>query len=193
MTGAALARSSEALARRERAVREALGVTSLAAVLALPALPVSRPLAIALAVGALAQAVAGAVQLAWLRARIARLALDPAAYEIPAVRDYGARLVVERARFGRWLIEVLEDAGRPESLYLADRVTRYRAEILAAADGLMAPAARVQPVSVATCRRLLTMATDSPLYNENVPAVDLGAALFRIRAGIVPDAEPPAP
>jgi hypothetical protein len=188
MTGAAVAHLADAFARRERAIRDGRGVTALVALLALPAFAVSRPLSIALAAGALVQASLCLWQRAWLRARVARLALDPAAYDIPAVRDYGARLVRDRARFGRWLIEVLEDAGQPESLYLADRVTRYRAEILTVADALMAPAARVQPVSVATCRRLLTMAADSPLYNENLPAVDLGAALFRIRAGIEPAA-----
>jgi hypothetical protein len=52
----------------------------------------------------------------------------------------------------------------------------------------MSPESCVQPVSLATCRRLLTMASDSPLYNENLPAVDLGSALFRIRAGIVREA-----
>ena len=71
-----------------------------------------------------------------------------------------------------------------------DSPTDVAEEIHAAAQELMAPGSSVQPVCLATCRRLLTMATDSPLYNENVPAVDLGSALYRIRAGIQTDTEP---
>jgi hypothetical protein len=187
MTPVALERAEQALARRARRTRMGLVLATSAALAALPAALLSRPFAIALVVGAVGQLVVCLVAQGRVRALVAHLALDPAAYTIPAVHDYGARLVRRRARFGRWLWQVLEEAGDPNSMYLADRVADYAGQIRAAAVELMAPDSWVEPVSVATCRRLLTMAADSPLYNPNVPAVDLGSALFRIRAGIASD------
>jgi hypothetical protein len=171
-------------------MRSGLVLAGGAAALAPAVAPLSSRLSVALVAGALAQLLACAVQRARIDGLVSRLALDPAAYAIPAVREYGARLARERASLGAWLVEVLDEAGRPDSMYLADRVAHYAEEIHAAAEELMAPGSSVQPVCLATCRRLLTMATDSPLYNENVPAVDLGSALYRIRAGIETDAEP---
>jgi hypothetical protein len=188
MTAPAVERAERMLAQRARTIRTGLVLAATAAVLAPAALALSPQLSLALLVGAVVQLVACAVQRARIAGLVGRLALDPAAYAIPAVRDYGVRLTLQRARLGAWLVEVIDEADRPESLYLADRVAHYRAEILAAAHGLMAPEASVEPVCLATCRRLLTMAPDSPLYNDNLPAVDLGSALYRIRAGIAADA-----
>lgn len=190
MTAGAVERTERMLAGRERRRRAGLGLASGAAVLAVPVLLMSSQLSIALWCGAAVQALLCAVERIRLRELVARLALEPAAYAIPAVREYGAQLLLRRAAFGRWLAEVLEEAGEPDSMYLADRVARYAPELRAAAHELMAPDSHVAPVSVATCRRLLTMAAESPLYNPNLPAVDLGSALFRIRAGIVREAAP---
>ncbi|MEA2289998.1 MAG: hypothetical protein QOD55_1995 [Solirubrobacteraceae bacterium] len=187
MTAVAVERAERALAQRARRMRTGLVLATSMALAALPAALVSPRVAIALLAGALGQFVICLVERGRADALIADLALDPAAYAIPAVRDYGARLLRRRARFGRWLWQVLEEAGHPDSMYLADRVSAYSGQIRAAAVELMAPESWVEPVSVATCRRLLTMAADSPLYNPNVPAVDLGSALFRIRAGIASD------
>jgi hypothetical protein len=184
MTDPAVERAERTLAHRRHRMRAGLVLAGVAAALALAVLPLSARLSIALAAGALVQFLACVVQRARIDGLVARLALEPAAYAIPAVRDYGARLTRERASLGAWLVEVLDEAARPDSLYLSDRVAHYAEEIHAAAHELMAPGSSVQPVCLATCRRLLTVATDSPLYNENVPAVDLGSALFRIRAGI---------
>jgi hypothetical protein len=186
MTAAAVDRAARALARHERRLQTGRCLTVVCAVLAAFAVVVSPPLAIALALGAGFEAVVYVVTVARRRALIARLAVEPDAYGIAAVREFGARLAGpgQRERLGRWLVEVLDEAGRPESLYLADRVSEYAIQIQAVAFDLMAPDARVQPVSVATCRRLLTVATESPLYNPQLPAVDLGSALFRIHAGI---------
>lgn len=184
MTDPAVERAERALADRRHRLRAGVVVTAAAGTLALAALPLSLRLSIALGAGALVQLLASAIQRARIDGLVARLALEPAAYAIPAVREYGARLARERASLGAWLVEVLDEAGRPDSLYLSDRVAHYAEEIHAAAQELMAPGSSVQPVCLATCRRLLTAATDSPLYNENVPAVDLGSALYRIRAGI---------
>jgi hypothetical protein len=185
MTAVAVEKAAKSLARRERRRRTGLLLALAAALLAIPAVLVWQSMGVALAAGAGAQALFCLIERIRLRELVARLALEPAAYEIPAVREYGAHLQAQRTRFGLWLVEVVDRAGEPESMYLADRVARYRAELRATASELMAPGARVEPVSVATCRRLLTMAADSPLYNPNLPAVDLGSALFRIRAGIV--------
>ena len=190
MTAPAVERAARTLAHRRRRMRSGLVLAGGAAALAPAVAPLSSRLSVALLAGALAQLLACAVQRARIDGLVSRLALDPAAYAIPAVREYGARLARERASLGAWLVEVLDEAGRPDSMYLADRVAHYAEEIHAAAEELMAPGSSVQPVCLATCRRLLTMATDSPLYNENVPAVDLGSALYRIRAGIETDAEP---
>jgi hypothetical protein len=186
MTAAAVDRAARALARQQRRLQTGRRLTAGAAVLAALAMVVSAPLAIALALGAGFEALVCVVTVARRRALIARLAVEPDAYAIPAVREFGARLAGagQRERLGRWLVEVLDEAGRPESLYLADRVSEYAAQIRAVAFDLMAPGARVQPVSAATCRRLLTVAAESPLYNPQLPAVDLGSALFRIHAGI---------
>jgi hypothetical protein len=184
MTDPAVERAERTLARRRHRMRAGLALAPAAAALALAVLPLSSRLSIAFAAGALVQLLACAVQSARIDGLVARLALEPAAYAIPEVREYGARLARERASLGAWLVEVLDDAGRPDSLYLSDRVAHYAEEIHAAAQELMAPGSSVPPVCLATCRRLLTVATDSPLYNANVPAVDLGSALFRIRAGI---------
>jgi hypothetical protein len=184
MTDPAVERAGRTLAHRRHRMLTGLALAGVAAGLAVAVLPLSSRLSIALAAGALAQLLASALHRARIDALVARLALEPAAYAIPAVREYGARLARERASLGAWLVEVLDEAGRPDSLYLSDRVAHYADEIHAAAQELMAPGSAVQPVCLATCRRLLTAATDSPLYNENVPAVDLGSALYRIRAGI---------
>jgi hypothetical protein len=185
MTAVAVERAARTLALRERRRRSGVWLALCAAVVAVPAMLALPSLGLALLAGSAVQLGLCLVERVRLREVVARLAMDPAAYAIPAVGEYGARLQAQRARFGLWLVEVVDRAGEPETMYLADRVARYRGELRATAHELMAPDSRVAPVSVATCRRLLTMAADSPLYNPNVPDVDLGSALFRIRAGIV--------
>jgi hypothetical protein len=186
VTAAAVDGAAGALERRERRVRTGRRVAAGAVALAALALPFSTPLAIAFVLGAAVETSLCALARSRRRGLIARLALESEAYVIPAVREYGAHLVgpLQRERLGRWLVEVLDDAGHPDSLYLADRVAEHAGQIQAVAAELMAPGARVHPVSAATCRRLLTVATESPLYNPHLPAVDLRSTLFRIHAGI---------
>lgn len=137
----------------------------------------------ALAVASFCEAVvAGAV----FRARseqIAQLALERAAYAIPDVARYGRSCNRERKRLAAWLAEVVADARLPGSLYLADRVARFGRDLDRLASDL-ATSAAIDPVSAVACRRLLTHAVDSPLYNERLPAEDLLVVLQRIRAGI---------
>jgi hypothetical protein len=186
VTAAAIDGAAGALERRERRVHTGRRVAAAAAALAALALPLSTPLAIALILGAAAETSLCALAHSRRRALIARLAVESDAYVIPAVREYGDLLVGprQRERLGRWLVEVVDDAGYPDSLYLAERVAEHAGQIRAVAAELMAPGACVQPVSAATCRRLLTVATESPLYNPHLPAVDLRSMLFRIHTGI---------
>ena len=58
------------------------------------------------------------------------------------------------------------------------------ANLRALAGDLAAPTAAIHPPSAVACRRLLTHAVESPLYNPRLPADDLALALKRIRAGI---------
>jgi hypothetical protein len=147
-------------------------------------------LGIALATGA---AVEGAIALGCVvrrRCRIEELALQPAAYAIPEVRAFGARLAAPRQReqLGRCLLSLVRGAFDPGALYLGDRVARYARELEGIARDLLSPRVRVQPVCAATCHWLLTHGAESPLYNPRLPAEDLGSILYRIRAGIQRDA-----
>jgi len=137
----------------------------------------------ALAIASFCEAVVAGAVFRARREQIAQLALDPAAYAIPDVADYGRSCGYERKRLAAWLTEVVAEARLPGSLYLADRVARFARELERLASEL-ATSAAIDPVSAVACRRLLTHAVDSPLYNERLPAEDLLAALRRIRAGI---------
>jgi hypothetical protein len=146
----------------------------------------SAALALAFAVGAGFEVLVGAWSFVSRRELIARLALEPDAYEIPEVEAYGVHLA--RPRYRRVLAEgirkMIREALRPDNLYLGDRVLRYARELEAVARDLLTPGVRVHPAAVARCRRLLTEAADSPLYNAKLPAEDIPQILRRIRAGI---------
>lgn len=145
-------------------------------------------LALAFATGAAFELIVAATCFAMRRGKISRLALEPAAYEIEAVRRYGARLTAlrERTALAEGIQSMLKDALSPGTLYLSDRVVSYARELDALARDLLSPAVRIHPVSVARCRALLTEAAESPLYNPRLPAEDLAVVLRRIRAGIEP-------
>jgi hypothetical protein len=174
------------LRRRRRHAAEAGGlaaVTGLAAVLAAAFAPV---LAVPLAAGAVLEAALAAAALCTYRERVARLALEPAAYLLPEVERYGRRLAEpsQRARLSTWISEILVDVHVPGNLYLADRVIRFAHELEALARDLVQPGTRIQPASAVACRRLLTHPVESPLYNPRLPADELSLTLRRIRAGI---------
>ena len=61
---------------------------------------------------------------------------------------------------------------------------RHARELEALARDFRSPAVRVHPASIARCRRLLTEAAESPLYNSRLTEEDLDTILRRIRAGI---------
>ncbi len=120
------------------------------------------------------------------RNTIAQLALDPNAYTLAEVRRYGDPLIRprERQRLAAWLREVVREAPMPGSWYLASRVARHEDQLEALAAEIAMPSARVRPSSAAACRRFLTHAAESPLYNYDVPAEELPAIIERIRSGI---------
>src|SRR4051812_1483134 len=107
MTDPAVERAARMLAHRRQRIRAGLVLAAVVGGLAPAVLPLSSRLAIALAAGALVQLLGCAVQRGRIDALVGRLALEPAAYAIPAVREYGARLARERTSLGTWLVEVL--------------------------------------------------------------------------------------
>jgi hypothetical protein len=117
---------------------------------------------------------------------IGRLALEPAAYVLPEVRRYGEQSaqLKQRERLAAWLAELPALSQLPGTIYLADRIEAVAAELEWLGHELAAPSARVDAASAVACRRLLTDAVGSALYNPRVPEDDLHLALRRIRFGI---------
>jgi hypothetical protein len=174
------------LDRLRRRALQAAALAAAAGVVALLAGLLFAPLALAMAVGAVAEIVLAVGALYGRRQLVARLALQPAAYVIPEVAAYGTRAaeLCQRARLAEWIVEVLAEAGSPHSLYLGERVRVVAHELEALAHDLVSPVKSVEPVSAVACRRLLTRMTESPLYNPRLPLEDLQLALHGIRAGI---------
>jgi hypothetical protein len=178
-------------AKRRRAL-EALPLSLACGALAAVAWQFSPRLGLALAVGGAVQLVlALAACLRW-RLRLEELATEPSAHAIPEVRSFAARLARPEARrrlantIQSMVVEVARPHRRYDTLYLPDRVLRYARELDALARDLVSPKVRVEPVSMARCKWLLTQAAENPLYDPRLPAEDLGAILRRIRAGIQP-------
>jgi hypothetical protein len=181
-----LEHAADELRRRRRWGVSAAVLGAAAAVVALPALALSTPFALALAVGGLFECLVALEAVYSRRQLIARLALHPAAYELPEVAAYGTRAaeLPQRARLAAWIIEIVTEARSPHSLYLGDRVDLVAHDLRALAHELVSPARSVAPESAVACSRLLTRMTESPLYNPGLPLEDLQVALHRIRAGI---------
>jgi hypothetical protein len=176
--------------RRRRAVQAFVAVVAVAAA-AVAVGPFFTRIALALGVAAAFEAILAYAFWVERRELIERLALDSAAYMIPAVASFGSRITAlrERERLAAWIRSVAREPERLGSFYLADRARAFAREFETVAQELARPAATVQaPVAVA-CRRLLTRPVQSPLYNPNLPEEDLAALLRRIRSGI---ATPPS-
>jgi len=120
------------------------------------------------------------------QANIERLATDPGLYSNLEVREYGRTIAqpVFRQRIALWFVEVLRDAGRPGTLYLADRVRGHEQQLRMLVQDLQAGEVEIPTPTMAACAQLLTAAADSPLYNPNLPAEQLMATLFRIRVAM---------
>ncbi len=185
------AREGEAAARdlkRSRTrIREARAFAAVCAVVAVAALPIAVESAVAFGAGAVTAALVAIVSTLSRQDKIALLALDPLAHELPEVSRYASRLIrhLDRERLADWIAEILfESAYLPGNWYLTSRVVRYAEELTALSHDLADPCARIRPVSAAACHLLLTQAVDSPLYNPAVPADQLPAIIAKIRSGI---------
>jgi hypothetical protein len=172
--------------RRRRRTVEAAMLLAAAGAGAVVLLPFAPGLALALAVGAGLEALVGVAALCGYRDRVSKLALDPAAYVLPEVEGYGRRIAGKGqcARLSAWISEILADVHVPGNIYLVDRVLRCAHDLEALARDLTRPGARIEPASAVACKRLLTCAVESPLYNPRLPADELGITVHRIRAGI---------
>jgi hypothetical protein len=181
-----LEHAAHELRRRRRRGVTAAALAVAAGAVTLPALALSTPFALALAAGGLFERVVALEAVHARRQLIARLALHPAAYELPEVAAYGTRAAAlpQRARLAAWIFEIVAEARSPHSLYLGDRVDLVAHDLQALARELVSPGRSVAPESAVACRRLLTRMTESPLYNPGLPLEDLQLALHRIRAGI---------
>lgn len=188
MTARELENADRSLEVKDRRTREAVAAAIACAVLVGVAAPLSLTAALACLAGALTAVAIALANVLSRRDLIARLALDPHAHSIAAVRDYGLRLVLpdEREKLASWLYEIAREATVPGNWYLTDRVSRYREQIEQLASEFASSWLRVRPASAAACRHLLTHAAESPLYNPDIPAEELSATIERIRIGIVP-------
>jgi hypothetical protein len=182
----ALERAAHELDRQRRRGLQAAGLAAGAALAAGVDAMFSLRFAMALGAGALLEALFAALAVGRRRELVSRLALEPAAYALPVVAAYGARIArpSQRARLAAWLVEVVTEAYTPHSLYLGDRVALVADELEALARELVSPTRSVTATSAVACRRLLTHPVESPLYNPDLPFEDLHSALRRIRAGI---------
>ncbi len=175
----------ERLAHRRRRWREAAALSVVAALAGGLAFLVSTRLGIALEVAAAVQATVALAALLGRRALIGDLALAPEAYVIPEVAAFGHRVAgaKERRRLARWIQSIVRDTDARGAYYVRRRVRRFARELESLARDLSSPALRLSPPAAVACRRLLTYAVESPLYNPNLTDEDLAAALLRIRAG----------
>jgi hypothetical protein len=183
--------AAETLERKRRQVVHAFVAAVTVAAVAIAIGPSFTRIGLVLGIGAAFEVLLACAFWFDRRELIERLALDPAAYVIPAVASFGSRVAAlrERERLAAWIRSVACEPERPGSFHLPDRARAFAREFETVAQELARPTATVQaPVAVA-CRRLLTRPVQSPLYNPNLPEEDLAALLRRIRAGI---AAPPS-
>ena len=167
---------------------EALALAVAAGMLAAVLVALSARFAVALGVGALLQATLAFAYVLARRALIGRLATEPAAYGIEDVRRYGLSVAnqTERDRLAQWIRTILTETAHPGTLYLADRVATYASELDVLARELLSRATFLDPPSAVACRRLLTHAIESPLYNPEIPPDDVVVVIRRIRGGFRP-------
>jgi hypothetical protein len=186
MTARELERAGRILERKHRRAREAAGAAAVCAVLMAVTAPLSLTAGLACLAGAVAASTMALANVVSRRDLIRRLALDPHAHAIGAVRDYGLRLVspAERQKLAAWLYEIVREATVPGNWYLADRVSQHSAQLELLASEFASSWLRIRPVSAAACLHLLTHGPDSPLYNPDIPAEELSTRIERIRMGI---------
>jgi hypothetical protein len=175
------------LSRRRKRIRESLGFATGCAIVAAAAAPFALGVATALGAGAVTGILVAMFGALGRQDRIAQLALDPLAHELPEVSRYANRLTgqLERERLAQWIVEIVTEAAHiPDSWYLSGRVISYADELAELSEALADPRTQIRPASAAALHLLLTQAVDSPLYNPAVPDDQLPAIIANIRLGI---------
>lgn len=174
------------LAEQRARMRGRAAVAGCTAVACVPLAAVAPRVALVLAVAAFCELLLAAHSLGRRRALVRTLALDPAAYVLPEVRDHGARLVSprRRARLARSLLRLRRDAARRQTLLLRDRIEAEWPALEALGRAFASPDCDVEPPSAAACEHLLTSGLQSPLLNPELPPDELAVRLHHIRAGV---------
>jgi hypothetical protein len=185
MTARELEDIQEKLSRQGRRLRVARVLSFAAAVAACAVVAFSVPFAAALVGFAVLEAGIAAIVRYTRGEGVARLALNADAYAIPEVAEYGSHCAEkqERDRTAAWIREVVAADPYGNNFHLSDRVARSARDLERIAIEL-ASATSVRPPVAVACRRLLTHAVESPLYNPGLPADDLRNTLDRLQRGI---------
>jgi hypothetical protein len=165
--------------RREEWADTALAVLTFG--LALGASRLAPGLAVPLLAGGLTSTVL-AIRAFWRRWDLLdRLTVDREAYGIPEVRLRGDRAATMESR--HLLAESIRRQLEPSGDSCPRRVRAEATSLEALADELDDPMLSLEPAAAVNCKRLLTEADTSPLFNDALPADDTGARIRRIRTG----------
>jgi hypothetical protein len=179
MHARALEEASCRLRQSTRVIRDGTLVTAAMVFLAAGVIPVSLPLASALAAAAVVEAVVLGALLMRRGQLLEHLALVPAAYEIPDVARYGLKATRrrERERMEEAFRHILADGVGGPVLWLPERVVALEAELRAMSDALREAGSTVQPLAMVACRQLVTNPVRSGLYNPDLPIEEVRARL----------------
>jgi hypothetical protein len=162
-----------------------VGLAALTFGLALAASGFAPSLAVPLLVGGLTSSVL-AVRAFWRRWDLLdRLALDRETYRIPEVHLRAARAATMESR--RLLAERIRHVLDPPGYPCAARVSAEADALAALARELDDATLSLDPACAVACRQLLVEA-ESPLFNEALPAGDVGVRVRQIRSGFTPAA-----
>jgi hypothetical protein len=157
------------------------GLAALMFALAVGASEFTRSLAVPLFVGGLTSTIL-ATRAHWRRWDLLdRLALDREAYRIPEVRLRADRAATMGSR--HVLAECIRHLLDPPGYPCAARVRAEAEGLEALAHELDDPTLFLDPACAVACKRLLTEADVSPLFNETLPADDTSARIRQIRTG----------
>jgi hypothetical protein len=188
MHARALEEASGRLRQITRAIRDGTLVTAAMTLLAAGVMPFSRPLAGALAIAAVVEAIVVGVWFMRRRQLLEQLALVPAAYEIPEIAEYGRKATRrgERERMADAFGRIIGDGvGRRPALWLPERVAALEVELRAVSDALRTAESTVEPLTMVACRQLITNPVRSGLYNPNLPIEDVRMRLQAITRRLV--------
>lgn len=182
MHARALEEASGRLRQTTRAIRDGTVLTATMTLLAGGVVPVSRPLAIAVGIAAVVEAVVLGVLFMRRRQLLEHLALVPAAYEIPEVAQHGRKATRrrERERMAAAIGRLLTDGVGHPVLWLPERVAALEIELRAVSEALRTAGSTAQPRAMIACRQLVTNPVRSGLYNPDLPIEDVRTRLQAI-------------